>query len=82
MNDWFVYIVECADNSLYTGITTNLERRLLEHNDKNKSGAKYTRAKQPVRLVYHEQVDSRSAATKREMQIKRLKRSQKLNLVK
>lgn len=82
MNRWFVYMVECADGSLYTGITTDLARRLREHNSgATNAGAKYTRAKQPVTLVYHEPVDSRSAATRRELAIKSLKRNDKLKLL-
>ena len=75
-------MVECADHSLYTGITTDLDRRMQEHNEAEpRMGAKYTRNKQPVKLVYHEQVDSRSSASKREMEIKSLKRSDKLKLL-
>lgn len=82
MKPWFVYMVECADNSLYTGITTDLERRIREHNEsKLKLGARYTRSKQPVALVYHECVDSRSAASKREFEIKSLTREDKLKLL-
>ena len=82
MNRWFVYMVVCADGSLYTGITTDLARRLREHNSgATNTGAKYTRAKQPVTLVYHEPVDSRSAATRRELAIKSLKRNDKLKLL-
>ena len=51
MNEWFVYILECADGSLYTGITTDLERRVSEHNE-GKLGARYTRARRPVKLRY------------------------------
>lgn len=76
---WFVYILECADQSLYTGITTDLERRLDEHNG-TKLGARYTRSRRPVKLVHHENYDDRSTATQREMQIKRLSRKQKLQL--
>lgn len=82
MKTWFVYMVECADKSLYTGITTDLDRRMQEHNESEpKMGAKYTRNKQPVKLVYHEQSNSRSTASKREMEIKGLKRSEKLKLL-
>ncbi len=77
---WFVYIVCCNDHSLYTGVTTNVERRVEEHNSKNKS-ARYTRVRQPIRLVYTETAVSRSAACKREAQIKALTRSQKLALI-
>jgi len=68
---WFVYILSCHDNSLYTGITTDLERRLTEHNETNK-GARYTRARRPVKLVYSEPALDRSAASKREAQLKSL----------
>ena len=80
MDKWYVYIVECADGSLYTGITTDVKRRLLEHNYSFKS-AKYTRSRRPVRLVYVEEVTNRSEASKREYQIKRLKRKDKLKLL-
>lgn len=77
---YFVYIVECADQTLYTGWTTNVERRLKVHNAGR--GARYTRERGPVRLVYMEEVPSRSAALKRELAIKRLPRANKLKLVK
>lgn len=73
---WYVYIVRCADNSLYTGITTDLERRVAEHNSAHKA-ARYTRARQPVVLVYYESLQSRSLASKREWAIKQLKKSEK-----
>lgn len=78
---WTVYILRCADNSLYTGITTDVERRLQEHNECNKRGASYTRARRPVQLVYHEQVDSRSAAGRREAAIKQLTKQEKEQLI-
>ncbi|MDC0008733.1 GIY-YIG nuclease family protein [bacterium] len=77
---WWVYIVECSDKSLYTGITTDTDRRVIEHNTSVK-GAKYTRSKRPVSLVYKEQCENRSIASKREHQIKKLKRTDKLLLV-
>ncbi len=77
---WFVYILACADHSLYTGVTTNIERRLHEHNHL-KSGAKYTRSKRPVTVVYTEKQPSRSAACKREYQIKCLSKKEKLHLI-
>ena len=80
MNKWYVYIVECADGSLYTGITTDVNRRLLEHNYSFKS-AKYTRSRRPVRLVWTKEVTGRSEASKEECRIKRLKRKQKLELI-
>lgn len=77
---WWVYIVECSDQSLYTGITTDIYRRIIEHNTSNK-GAKYTRSKRPVSLIYKEQCENRSIASKREYEIKKLKRADKLLLV-
>lgn len=76
---YFVYIVECSDGTLYTGITTDLERRLDEHNYSNK-GAKYTRARRPVFLVYNETVNNRSEASKREHTLKKMSRQEKRNL--
>ena len=73
---WFVYIVHCKDDSLYTGVTTDVERRVTEHNSKAKS-ARYTRARQPVKLAYFEPAASRSAACKREAAIKALPRQEK-----
>ena len=78
---YFVYILECSDNSLYTGITTNIEKRLNEHNTSTK-GAKYTKARRPVKLVYQEPAQDRSAASKREYAIKKLTRIKKLQLIK
>jgi len=77
MSNWFVYIVCCTDDSLYTGITKDVARRIQEHNEGDKLAAKYTRARRPVVLVYQEICESRSAATKREMEIKKLSRKEK-----
>ena len=82
MNQWFVYILKCNDNSLYTGVTTDIERRVNEHNHDAKLGASYTRARRPVKLVYSEQCEDRSQAQKREVGIKRLKRIEKQALIK
>jgi putative endonuclease len=79
-NNWYVYILRCSDNSLYTGVTTDCERRLHEHNHTPR-GAKYTRARRPVTLAYREQTTSRSAAQQREAQIKRLNAKQKEALI-
>jgi len=78
---WFLYIVQCADKSLYTGITTDISRRVKEHNN-TKKGAFYTRNKTPVKLVYQETFVNRSEALKREHAIKHLERPQKLQLIK
>lgn len=77
---WFVYILECSDNTLYTGITNDLEKRLDQHNN-GQGAAKYTRARRPVKYVYNEKCKNRSDATKREMAIKRLSRVEKLDLI-
>ena len=78
---YYVYIVQCADATLYTGIATELERRIEEHNHSDK-GAKYTRARRPVTLVYHETFEDRSTASKREYEIKKkMNRKQKLSLI-
>jgi len=73
--------LRCNDDTLYTGITTNIEKRLNEHNHDDKKGAKYTRARRPVKLAYIEETENRSLATKREMAIKKLSRSQKQTLI-
>ena len=80
MQNWFVYIVRCADDTLYTGIATDVERRVQEHNGKGRPGAKYTRSRQPVAVVYQEQHATRSEASKRECEIKRMGRAEKLEL--
>ncbi len=77
---YFVYMVECSDKTLYTGITTDIERRLNEHNG-SKKGAKYTRLRRPVKLVYSEEYPERSSASKREYVIKKLTRDEKLALL-
>ncbi len=77
---YFVYMVKCSDNTLYTGITTDLQRRVQEHNESNK-GAKYTRLRRPVTLVYSEACQDRSSASKREAAIKKLKREDKLGMI-
>ena len=78
--DWFVYTLQCSDKTLYTGVTTDLDRRVEEHNIGSK-GAKYTAARRPVKMVYSEQLDSRSNAQQREHQIKSLTRQQKQQLI-
>lgn len=80
MSDWFVYIVRCADNSLYTGITTDLERRIEEHNHK-KNAAAYTRSRRPVNLVYSETYRTRSEAAGREAAIRKLGKAGKEELI-
>jgi putative endonuclease len=75
----YVYVLECADGSLYTGYTTDVERRVREHDAG--TGAKYTRGRTPVELVHSESFDSQSAAMSREYEIKQLSRAEKERLV-
>jgi len=77
---YFVYIVKCSDKSLYTGITTDISRRILEHNSSDK-GAKYTSLRRPVELVYSEASENRSSASKREYEIKKMTKLKKLELI-
>lgn len=76
---WYVYILRCADNTLYTGITNHPERRLKAHNAGVAS--KYTRVRRPVSMVYQEEVETKSDALRRELAIKAMSRQQKLNLI-
>ena len=76
--NWQVYIILCSDESLYTGITTDIERRFCEHAEGR--GAKYFRGRQPVKVVYLEKEHTRSTASKREAQIKAMCRAEKINL--
>lgn len=79
-SDWQVYIVCCRDGTLYTGITTDLARRLVAHNS-GKGGARYTRSRRPVALVFSEPAASRSAAARREWEIKRMPVAEKRAIV-
>jgi len=78
---WFVYILRCKDKSLYTGVTNDLDKRVLAHNE-SPAGAKYTKGRRPVVLVYKEAITNRSEAQKREAEIKNLSRKDKLVLIK
>ena len=76
---WYVYILRCGDGSLYTGITDNIPRRLAAHQAGR--GAKYTRGRGPLKLVYQEEVSDKPAALRREIEIKRMKRAEKERLI-
>ncbi len=78
---WHVYILECADKTLYTGISSDLERRIREHNQTN-LGAKYTRSRRPVVLAYARKFKTRPQALKEELRIKKLGRTGKLEMIK
>jgi putative endonuclease len=80
LKPWFVYILRCGDDTLYTGITTDVGRRIEEHNAGKAPGARYTRSRRPVVLAYTEEAASRALASRREAVIKRLDRSSKLAL--
>ena len=77
---YFLYILKCSDQTLYTGITVDLERRLKEHNA-TKLGAKYTRARRPVELIYSKKFENRSLATKEECRIKKMTVREKLAMI-
>jgi putative endonuclease len=79
---WTVYLLRCRDDNLYCGITNHLEQRIRQHNGEIKGGAKYTRANSPCELVYQEKAKDRSAASKREYEIKSMTRENKLLLIK
>lgn len=78
-NAWYLYILRCKDDTLYTGITTDVEKRLEAH--RNGKGAKYTRGRAPLELVYRETCGSHSAALKRELEVKALSREEKQKLI-
>ena len=82
MTHWFVYMVRCFDDTFYTGMTKDVQRRVEEHNNSNSMGSKYTRTRRPICLVYCESLETRSEATKREKAIKRLTRKGKEALIK
>lgn len=77
---YFLYILKCADETLYTGITTELERRVEEHNN-SELGARYTRYRRPVELIYSMKFPDRATASKEEFRIKQLSKEQKLKLI-
>ena len=76
---WYVYMIECNDHKLYTGITNDLQRRLCEHNSGH--GGRFTRFRKPVHLKYYQELQSKSDALKREAELKKLKRTEKQELV-
>ena len=78
--EWVVYMVRCRDGTFYTGITTDIKRRIDEHNHDNKRGSRYTRTRRPVVIAYLEPCKNRSIATSRELSIKKLKNAEKQQL--
>lgn len=81
MTSWHTYIVRCADDTLYTGVCTDIERRIEQHNNSTTHAARYTRTRRPVTLVYSECAANRSLACKREFVIKQMSKLQKLDLI-
>ena len=79
-NDWFFYVLRCCDDTLYAGVTTDIKRRLLEHNA-SRYGAKYTRTRRPVELVFWSDFENRSTAQKAEYRFKKLTRAQKEKVI-
>lgn len=80
MKAWFLYVAECSDSTLYTGITNDISRSLYEHNY-TKKGAKYTTSRRPIKLVFEMEMPSRSVASKAEYRFKKLSRKQKLKVI-
>ena len=78
--EWFLYVLKCGDGTLYTGVTTNMQRRLKEHNTSSR-GAKYTKTRRPVAIVYCVSYKDRSAAQKAEYKFKQLTRKQKEKII-
>lgn len=78
---WYVYILECSDSTFYTWITTDTSKRLRQHNWEIVWWAKYTKVRQPVKMIYQENSEDRSSASKRECEIKKLTRKQKEELI-
>jgi putative endonuclease len=81
MTKYFVYILRCSDNTFYIGKTTDIEKRLRKHNGEISGGAKYTRSRRPVNLVYSEEYPTLTEALKREYILKQLSRSEKKKLI-
>ncbi len=81
MSIYFFYLLRCNDGSLYAGITTDVTRRLVEHNSASIKASKYTRSRQPVKMVYQEKLSSRSKALKRKAEVKKWRKTQKEKLI-
>jgi len=82
LNRWFVYLIKCANGSLYTGITTDVARRLLEHQSNSGKSAKYLKGKGPLELAWQQEVGDKSTALKIELKIKKLSKAEKVRLIK
>ncbi|MFN8369043.1 MAG: GIY-YIG nuclease family protein [Bacteriovoracaceae bacterium] len=80
-NPWYVYIIETDKGFYYTGITTDIDRRFKEHKSNKKKGARFFRSSKPIKIIYFEKYENRSLATKREIEIKKMTKLQKVLLV-
>ena len=80
MDSWFVYLVECADGTFYTGVTTDLVRRVRQHNGEIVGGPNYTRARRPVALAWYEACENRSVAQQEEYRVRRVSHREKIRL--
>ncbi|MBD3379862.1 MAG: GIY-YIG nuclease family protein [Candidatus Omnitrophica bacterium] len=80
MSKWHLYMIQCSDGTFYTGVTTDIARRIKEHNKADGKGSKYTRGRGPVKLVYKEEFLSKSEAFRREKEVKKLSRKTKISL--
>ena len=78
---WYVYLLRCGDGSLYTGVARDLQRRLQQHNGELAGGSRYTRGRRPVELLWSDTAPDRSAAQRREVSIKKLRREEKMRLL-
>ena len=82
MSDWYLYLIRCRDNTLYTGISTDVDRRLAEHQRQGTAGSRYLKGRGPLRLVFQEKLGSKSLALKLERRIKRMSKARKEKLIK
>jgi len=82
MSDWYLYIIRCRDNTLYTGISTDVDRRLAQHRGTSNTGSRYLRGRGPLSLVLREHLDSKSLALKEEARVKRMSKAKKEELIK
>jgi len=82
MTDWYLYLIRCSDGSLYTGIATDVERRLKEHRQNGNKGAKYLKGRGPLTLVFQQKIGSRSLALRTERNVKKLSKANKEKLIK
>lgn len=82
MSDWYLYLIRCRDNTLYTGISTDVARRFAQHQGTGNAGSKYLKGRGPLSLVFQEKVGSRSLALKAEHRVKRMSKARKENLIK